>query len=98
MAGASLHLLFITLSSCILLGRAAGGERECEGEDANRLAGWTLERVCGCAGKGVHGQDSSGKAPPARPGLKTPLGTAWRGGSAEFMLKDDFVGMIMVRK
>lgn len=89
MAGASLNLLFINLSSCILLGRAAGSLQECEGEDVNRLAGRTPESVFGGAWEGVHVQDSTENPPPARARLQTPRGQAGEEDLAMYSLKDD---------
>lgn len=93
MAGASLNLLFINLSSCIFLGRAAGSLWECEGEDVNRLAGRTPESIVG-AWEGVHVQDSTKNPLPARARLRTPWGQAGEEDLAIYSLKDDITPTI----
>jgi len=97
-AGASLNLLFINLSSCIFLGRAAGSLQECEGEDVNRLAGWTPESVFGGTWERVHVQDSAEHPPPARAGLQTPPGQAGEEDLAIYSLKDDITPVIAAKR
>lgn len=94
MAGASLNLLFINLSSCIFLGRAAGSLQECEGEDVNRLAGQTPESIFGGTWEGVHVQDSTENPLLARAGLQTSWGQAGEEDLTTYSLKDAIAPMI----